>query len=46
MSMLERAVAVLFVLVIALDLYGRWTGKGFTLNLLGSNQIGSILNNN
>lgn len=45
MTMLAKAVAVLFVLIIGLDLYGRWTGKSFTFNLLGSNPIGALLNN-
>lgn len=44
MSMVTKAIAVIFVLILAFDLYGRWTGKGFSLNVLGQNPIGALAN--
>ena len=44
MSGQQKALAIFVVLVVGLFLYGRWTGKSFSLQLLGQNQLGASVN--
>jgi hypothetical protein len=41
MGGLEKAALIFLALMVGLDLFGRWTGRSFSLNLLGQNQLGN-----
>jgi len=40
---LEKFGAALLIVVIGLDLYGRWTGATFSIDLLHPNQLGKAI---
>jgi hypothetical protein len=40
MSTLERVALIFIALMAGLDLYARWTGETFSLDLLSQNQLG------
>ena len=41
--MIVKGAVVLAIILIGLDLFGRWTGATFTLDILKPNQIGSTI---
>jgi hypothetical protein len=41
--LIVKGAVILAIILIGLDLFGRWTGATFSLNLLGFNQIGSTV---
>lgn len=43
MTGLEKFGAALLIVVIGLDLYGRWTGATFSIDLLHPNQLGKAI---
>ena len=44
MTGLEKAALIFLVVLVGLDLFGRWTGRSFSLDLLHPNQIGGTIN--
>jgi hypothetical protein len=41
--MIVKGAVILGIVLIGLDLFGRWTGANFSLNLLKPNQVGSTI---